>query len=464
MINLFQSCLVSMNNRLIIFDLDGVLSDTKQIHLDALNQALSVVSKEFIISNEDNEKYFGEITTLQKLEILSKTRGLPENTYTEIVKNKKEITDKLFNQIQTSQRLIDVFKFLKSLKIKTAVASNSSTDSCKIILTKLGIIDFIDLVVGNNLVVNKKPSPEMYWKCMAELGSSPIHTIVLDDSPIGQLSSLLSQTKLVVINNIEDVNIETIKKEIEYFNEIKTINNKTGINVVVPMAGMGKRFSDVGYTLPKFLIDVNGRPMIERVVNSLGIKANYIYIVQQEHYETYNLNRLLNYITPGCKIVTVNGITDGAARTVLSCENLINNNSPIIIFNSDQIIEWDSFDFYYKMLTLNSDGGIATFKADSNKWSYARSEDGRVVEVAEKIKISDDATAGVYYWKHGSDFVKYAYKMIEKNIRINNEFYVAPVYNEAILDGKQIYPYEIIKMWGVGTPEDLGTYLRLNHD
>ena len=128
--------------------------------------------------------------------------------------------------------------------------------------------------------------------------------------------------------------------------------------------------------------------------------------------------------------------------------------------NSDQIIEWNSRQFIYDLMTKNADGGIATFKSTHPKWSYAKiNEVGLVTEVAEKKPISDIATVGIYYWKHGSDFVKYAEQMIDKDIRTNGEFYVCPVFNEAILDNKRIFTSDIKKMWGVGTPEDLNYYL-----
>jgi len=225
------------------------------------------------------------------------------------------------------------------------------------------------------------------------------------------------------------------------------------------MAGDGQRFIDAGYNVPKFLINIFGKTMIENVINSLGIGGNYIYIVQKKHYDKYNLNDLLNSITPGCNIIQLENKTDGAARTILHAEELINNDSPLIIFNSDQIIEWKSESFQ-NFIKNDIDGAIVTFKAKGPKWSYVKTNDaGLISEVAEKKEISDDATAGIYYWSKGADYVFSAKEMIQKNIKINNEFYVAPVYNEAILNNKKIYPFPLKKMWGVGTPEDLEIYI-----
>jgi dTDP-glucose pyrophosphorylase len=170
---------------------------------------------------------------------------------------------------------------------------------------------------------------------------------------------------------------------------------------------------------------------------------------------------MLNLIAPGCKVVEVDGITEGAACTALLAKEYIDNNNPLFFANSDQFVEWDSIEFMYQMQESKADGGIVTFKATHPKWSFAKLDDnGIVTEVAEKNPISDNATVGYYYWKHGSDFVKYAEQMIENNIRVNNEFYVCPVFNEAIQDDKKIKSFTINKMWGLGTPEDLDYFLK----
>jgi hypothetical protein len=200
--------------------------------------------------------------------------------------------------------------------------------------------------------------------------------------------------------------------------------------------------------------------MIQVVVENLNIKANYIYVVQKTHREKYNLDTLLNLITPGCKIVETEGVTEGAACTALLTKEHINSENPLFFANSDQFVEWDSNEFMYKMNETNVDGGIVSFKATHPKWSFAKlNEDGYVAEVAEKNPISDVATVGYYYWKHGKDFVKYAEQMIQRNVRVNSEFYVCPVFNQAIEDNKKIITVNAKKMWGLGTPEDLKYYI-----
>ena len=259
--------------------------------------------------------------------------------------------------------------------------------------------------------------------------------------------------------------IENIFKHLN-MDKIQTIHKwkNGGLNVLVPMAGAGSRFEKAGYTFPKPLIDVGGKPMIQLAVENLNLEANYIYVVQKTHREKYNLGTLLNLITPGCKIVEVDGLTEGAACTALLAKDFINNDNPLFFANSDQFVEWDSKEFMCKMQETDSDGGIVTFKATHSKWSFAKIDiNGLVTEVAEKNPISDDATVGYYYWKHGSDFVKFAEDMIQKNIRVNNEFYVCPVFNQAIKANKKIRTFNAKKMWDLGTPEDLRYFLE-THD
>jgi len=238
------------------------------------------------------------------------------------------------------------------------------------------------------------------------------------------------------------------------------------MNVLIPLAGEGRRFADAGYSFPKPLIDVKGKPMIQWVVENLNIEARHIFVCRREHLERYNLAHLLRLIAPGCEIVETGGVTEGAACTTLLAKHLIDNGEHLLIANSDQFVaDYNSNEFMYSMVSDEIDGGILTFTATHPKWSFVRlDEDGFVAEVAEKRPISDIATVGIYYWARGSDYVKYAEQMIGKNIRVNNEFYTAPVFNEAIGEGKKIKIFPVQEMWGMGTPEDLEGFVRRVED
>ena len=230
------------------------------------------------------------------------------------------------------------------------------------------------------------------------------------------------------------------------------------MNVLIPMAGAGSRFEKAGYTFPKPLIEINGKPMIQIVVENLNVDANFIYIVQKSHRVKYNLDTVLNLITPNCLIFEVDGVTEGAACTTLLAKEKINNNQPLLIANSDQFVEWNSHNFFYQMESQDIDGGMLVFNSTHPKWSYAKIENNIVTEVAEKNPISDIATVGIYYWKKGGDYVKYAEQMISENIRYNNEFYVCPVFNQAIKENKIFKTFKVDEMYGLGTPEDLTNF------
>jgi len=234
------------------------------------------------------------------------------------------------------------------------------------------------------------------------------------------------------------------------------------MNVIIPMAGRGKRFEDVGYSIPKPLIMINGIPMIQLVVNNLGIKGNYIFVCRKEHYQKFLLQKLLTNVKPGCKIILLDHITNGAAETALHAKEDINNDEELIIADSDGWVSWNYDDFLNFLKNKNPDGGIVTFKSTEDKWSFAKIDrSGVVVKVAEKIPISNNAIAGIYYFKKGKYFVEAAENMIKKNIKTKNEFYIAPVYNQIISSGKKIMAYPVDNMIGLGTPKDLQKFL--NH-
>jgi beta-phosphoglucomutase-like phosphatase (HAD superfamily)/dTDP-glucose pyrophosphorylase len=453
-----------MNIKFIIFDLDGVLVEAKEIHYEALNEALG---EKYMITWDEHLSRYDGLKTSQKLEMLTKDKGLPVELYDDVWMNKQKLTIDKLKSLPQSKQLVECMSSLTNDGYKIAVCSNSIRKTVLTVLSKLGIIEYVDLIISNEDVKNSKPHPEMYWKAISKMSFLPEQTLIVEDSPYGLLAASRSKSHVLRVKSPTEVSYSNIIKKI---NEIKMGNTLTTpkwknekLNILIPMAGAGSRFQQAGYTFPKPLIEVNNKPMIQVVVENLNIDANYIYVVQKSHREKYNLDTMLNLITPGCKIVEVDVLTEGAACTALLAKDFINNDNPLFFANSDQFVEWDSNEFMYKMQESNCDGGIVTFKATHPKWSFARIDDnGFVTEVAEKNPISDNATVGFYYWKHGSDFVKYAEQMIEKNIRVNNEFYVCPVYNQAIEDSKKIRIFESGKMWGLGTPEDLKFYLE-NH-
>jgi dTDP-glucose pyrophosphorylase len=300
---------------------------------------------------------------------------------------------------------------------------------------------------------------------MLKANAKPSETLIIEDSHIGRQAVLDAGAHLLAVADTHDVSLGRVLDAIEEYDEQPKQRipwRSKSMNILIPMAGAGSRFAEQGYTFPKPLIEVGNKPMIQVVVDNLNIEANYIFIVQKEHYLKYNLETVLNMVAPGCTIVQTQGITEGAACTTLLAKEYINNEEPLIIANSDQFVEWNSNEVLYAFTTEGVDGGILCFNSTHPKWSYAKLDGaGFVSEVREKQPISTNATVGIYYWAHGSVYVASAERMIEKNIRTNNEFYVCPVFNELIEDGGKVRVKTIDEsgMWGLGTPEDLTHFL-----
>ena len=447
--------------KLIIFDLDGVLISTKDTHFIALNHALSEVGDQYIISKEDHIKKFDGKPTKVKLNMLTQERSLPKDIHEHIYKRKQRFTmEMLRKDVKEDKRFIKLFKELQN-DYKIYVASNSIRLTVDLILKGLGIYKYIDGTMSNEDVNNPKPHPEMYLKCMLDAEVGAKETLVVEDSYVGRKGAYRSGACLYPVNKPDDLTLEGIMTAVMKNGKKKQkwVDNK--LNILIPAAGAGSRFEQAGYVFPKPLIDVNGKSMLQTVIENLNIDANFIFVVRKEHCVKYNIDKMLKVIVPDCQIITLTNITEGAACTTLLAKSFIDNDEQLLLANSDQFINWDSSAFLYAMQPDVIDGGILTFENTHPKWSYARiDEDGWVVEVAEKKPISKHATVVIYFWKKGSDYVKYAERMIAKDIRVNNEFYVCPVFNQAIEDGKRFKIWNVDKMFGIGTPEDLKRFLQ----
>jgi len=238
------------------------------------------------------------------------------------------------------------------------------------------------------------------------------------------------------------------------------------LNVVIPMAGMGKRFMKAGYTTPKPFLNVGGKMMIERVIENLTFPNRDV------HYHLVALIRHRDYMEgivsgspeKNIEVSYSSGTFEGALIDVLNVRKEIENGDELLIANSDQILDWETKQFI-TFLDKHSciDGVIVTFNANEGRWSYAKTDGhGVVTEVAEKVVISENATVGLYWFRHGADFVESADSLIHKDIRVGKEFYVCPVFNEMVSNLQKkvvIYPIPSQSMHGLGIPEDYEKYL-----
>ena len=452
--------------KLIIFDLDGVLIKTKIIHYNALNNALEKFENYKIPLKEHLEIYDG-LPTAEKIKLLISKGKITKKNIKSIKRFKQIFTEKELQKSKIKSK--DISNTLKKLKkefnVKIAVATNAVKETLNISLKKLKIKKYVDFSISNNEVTQSKPHPEIYISCLYKFKFKPKECLILEDSYYGRAAANESGCHLMPIKKITDVNFTNIKKFIKKFDEENNFKKDEwydpNLNILIPMAGHGSRFKEAGYTFPKPLIEIKQKQMIQLVIESLNLKGNYIFIIQKEHQEKYNIKSTLTQLVENCKIIEVDKVTKGAACTTLLAKKYINNKKPLIIANSDQFIKWNSSKTMYNFTEKKLDGGILTFDSVHPKWSYAECyKNSKIVKrVAEKDVISNNASVGIYYWSKGKDYVKYAEQMIRKKVLVNNEYYVCPVFNEAIISGKKIGISKIDKMNGLGTPEDLKEFL-----
>lgn len=460
-----------MKIKLIALDFDGVCIKLKDSHYISLNRAIEkVAGLNFIILADEHNNIYDGLSTLTKLKKLVKDKNLPENLIPEINKQKQEYTIQAIEETikENVQLQQDLFK-LKSEGYLLYCCSNAIRQTVEIGLKKLGVFELFDYIFSNENVKNQKPSSEIYLKAFIKAGIDPKEALIVEDSKHGKDAGVRSGAYVCDVDDETETTYQTIKKsieraELEYRVAKYPVKNK--LVVVLPMSGLGSRFAAVPdkYPLPKPFLNVRGKTMVQMVVDNLSLDAEFVFIVQKEHCEKYNLDIILPLISSDCKIVQVDKLTDGAACSVLLAKDYINNDKHLLVANSDQFIDWNgASDFIYSMVSQNADGGILTFERENDpKWSYVKTDlKGDVVAVAEKQVISNLASIGIYYWKHGSDYVESAEEMIKYKLKVNGEYYVCPTYSILINKGKKIRTFDIDKnkFYGTGIPEDLEYFL-----
>jgi len=457
---------MSSNIKAIIFDLDGVLVDARTLHFEAFRQAFESLCPPHTLSWKQHEELYDGLSTRQKLQKMIDTNIISKEIATRVSSEKQRITNSLIEKtVKVRPYLINLLKTLQSEGYILVCATNSIRETLDTILDKVRVSEFFSFTLSNNDVDNPKPSPEIYSLSFKKLDLSPKQCLICEDSPHGRKAAYSSGAHVLEIEDANDLTLEKIYQKIHSIqNIIPTVYPI--IQVVIPMAGEGSRFQKAGYTTPKPFIDVRGKHMIQWVidnVSSIKYKLEFIFLCREKHLENNSMS-FLDLQDLSYKIVPVQTLTEGAACTVLLAKNLLNPELPIVIVNSDQYLEWNADSFYTSLLNPTYDGVISTFYSPDPsdiKWSFVElDENTRITKAAEKIWLGPNATTGIYGWKRASDFNVYCEQMIQKNIRVNNEFYICPVYNEAIQDSKKIRYFECKKLWGLGVPDDLQYFLQ----
>ena len=464
----------------ILFDLDGVLVNSRVLHYETFRDALVYVLPSKILTWTEHEKEFDGLSTKLKIKKLVNQGILTEEEGQTLFEKKQEFTlERLPQVIKPRESLRLMLITLNNQGFRLFCCSNSVRKTLDMTLQLLGVRDFFEATYSNEDVKEPKPSPEIYQLAMKKSFLMQKECLIVEDSKIGKQAAYASGAYVLEVEDAEDVNMEllretlySIEKRGEVYPRTLPWGKPVTFHIVIPMAGEGSRFKEAGYKIPKPFIPVGGKPMISWVIENMipkeipqdHYKLKFHLIVRTGHLSGNSIDQLFWDVPSNVSYTyhKTDGLTEGAACSVLLAEKEIDNDDPLLIINSDQYLEWNPDTFYKCMLNPNYDGAILTFYQPNPydvKWSYAKvNDDGLVTEVQEKKWISPFATVGLYGWKKGKHFVSYAKQMIAKNIRVKNEFYVCPVYNEAIQDDQHVRVKLCTGMWGLGVPEDLDKF------
>jgi HAD superfamily hydrolase (TIGR01509 family) len=466
----------------ILFDLDGVLVNSRVLHYETFRDALQSVNPSRNLPWSEHEKEFDGMSTKRKVQKCIQKGWITKEQGQRLFDLKQELTlQRLPLAIKPRQSLRLLLITLNNQGFRLICCSNSVRKTVDATLTLLGVRELFEATYSNEDVENPKPSPELYELAMRQCFLNKAECLIVEDSAIGREAAYASGAHVLEVEDAEDVTLAmlrealyTIEKKGNLYPRSIPYGKPITYHIVIPMAGEGSRFRDAGYTIPKPFIPVGGKPMVSWVIENMipkqipveHYRLKFHLIVRTSHVTGNRLDSLFWDAPENVSYTyhTTDGLTEGAACSVLLAEKEINNNDPLLIVNSDQYLEWNPDVFYKCMLNPEYDGNILTFYQPNPydlKWSYAKvNEEGLVTEVQEKKWISPYATVGLYGWRRGADYVKYAKQMIAKNIRVKNEFYVCPVYNESIGDGQHVRVKLCTGMWGLGVPEDLETFKR----
>jgi beta-phosphoglucomutase-like phosphatase (HAD superfamily)/dTDP-glucose pyrophosphorylase len=442
-----------------IFDLDGVLVDFRNLHRDAFINAWNTIHPSYPITHVFHATHLEARSTVQKIASLAAHFSIDPKE-SEVSSLKQQITRSMLDSAPVYTKTREALLWTKEHNISISCCSNSILATVKTSLQKLVSLHLFKAVLSNEDVKNPKPSPDIYLAALRQLCISSSDAIVFEDSEVGKAAARAAGIQVIEIVDALDIS----PRFLDYVLRNGVRPTPLSINVVVPMAGLGSRFSKEGYTTPKPFLPIFDKPMFETVLRnvipeSLFDRAQIHIVVRAEHVELFKAHTMTNL-----HVHTVPYLTEGAACTVLTLKDAINNDTPLVIANSDQYLEWSVDDFYRALYHPDWDGVISTFQQEDPsdlRWSYANvNNEGEVTQVAEKKFIGPLATTGIYGWKRGADYVTDTEAMIADNVRVNNEFYVCPVYNHSIARNLRIRTHNCKKMWGLGVPVDYEYFLR----
>ena len=438
------SKLPSPKIQLIVFDLDGVLVESKDLHYEALNEAIrAVAGEDFVITRPEHETVYDGLSTNQKLRLMTIQKDLPLDMHRPIWLRKQELTEVMVrDQLKPDGELLATIRALKKEHgYPLAVASNCIKSSVFNILDSIGVLPLVDAYFSNEDVQHAKPAPDIYLKACSTFGVPPESALVVEDSVKGFEACVRAGCPLFKVRGPEDVRVPSIVQRVSAINQ-----GVKPITVVVPLAGESQQYwidgpEAVPSELPLFLSDVNGAPAIEWVLKPFlqsRYELKFVFVVKESQMQRFKLESLLPRIV-GFRptvVLPVHGETLGSLKTVLSVAEKLDGAAPVIFCNGSTVTSWLPGSSIDDLVDTRADGALTTFESNDPKCSYVRVRDGTdLVDVHEKVPVSNIATTGIYYWKSADAFLSAATSIVKRGVKHKGLYYMAPVYNEAVRAG-----------------------------
>ena len=439
-----RRCSPQAKIELIVFDLDGVLVESKDLHYDALNEAITqVAGADYIITRPEHETVYDGLSTNQKLRLMTIHKDLPLAMHKPIWVKKQQLTDDMVrDQLKPDEALLDGLRALKAAGYPLAVASNCIKSSVHNILDSIGVLPIVDAYFSNEDVEHAKPAPDIYYKACATFGVDPRLTLVVEDSVKGFEACVRAGCHLFKVDTPADVRAAAILDRISSIN----LSGKP-VTVVVPLAGTNDLYwmdgpEAVPCEIPPFLTDANGSPALEWVVRPLlnsRYAQQFVFIVKDAQRAKFKLDSLLPRIVDfrPTKVVSVHGETLGALKTVMMANDVIPRDAPLLLCTCSNVTAWLPGMCVDDLIDVQADGSLATFESTDPRSSYVRVHKGTrdVVDIHEKVPVSDIACTGLYYWRRGSDFFAAAKSQLQRAVKTKGLYFLAPTCNEAIRSG-----------------------------
>lgn len=452
---------------LIVFDLDGVLVESKDLHYDALNEAIThVAGVDYIITRPEHETVYDGLSTNQKLRLMTIHKNLPLAAHKPIWVKKQQLTDEMVrDQLKPDRVLLDSLQSLKAAGYPLAVASNCIKSSVHNILDSIGVLPLVDAYFSNEDVEHAKPAPDIYAKACATFGVDPQATLVVEDSVKGFEACVRAGCHLFKVDTPADVRADAILDRVSAIN----LSGKP-VTIVVPLAGTNDLYwmdgpEAVPSEIPPFLTDANGAPALEWVVRPLlnsRYAQKFVFIVKEAQRAKFKLDSLLPRIVGfrPTKVVSVHGETLGALKTVMMAKDVISRDAPLLLCTCSNVTAWLPGMSVDDLIDVQADGALATVESTDPRSSYVRVHKGThdVVDVHEKVPVSDTACTGLYYWRRGSDFFAAAKSQLLRAVKTKGLYFLAPAYNEAIRSGLSVKVVPTKACWSVRNVHEIRAF------